>query len=139
MKTRVSFVLGGPASGKGLFCELFTKQFMHHTKHISAGNCLREEINQCLIYKDSPNINKNRYERSLNIKALIDQGNIVPASITVELLRERINNNKKIHYLIDGFPRNWENLKVWEELMDDHTEIKHAFFLECNEETMFNR
>ena len=127
MKTIVSFVLGGPASGKGLFCDNFVKKFKNTTKHISAGNLLREEIEYCLQNK-SKGVSESRYNRSRTIQNIINNGQIVPAMITVELLKENIFLDKSKYYLIDGFPRNYDNLTAWNQEMKTDCEVRHAFF-----------
>ena len=127
MKTIVSFVLGGPASGKGLFCENFIKNFPKTTMHVSAGNLLREEIEYCLKNK-SKDITESRYSRSRTIQDIINNGQIVPAMITVELLKEKIFEDRSKYYLIDGFPRNWDNLIAWNNTMETECDVRQAFF-----------
>lgn len=45
-------------------------------------------------------------------------------------------NNKiylKKEFLIDGFPRNKENLETWEKEMKDIIDFKKVLFFSCNE------
>lgn len=37
-------------------------------------------------------------------------------------------------FLIDGFPRNADNLSGWEKQMDGKADVKFVLFLECPEE-----
>ena len=39
-------------------------------------------------------------------------------------------------FLIDGFPRNEDNLAGWEKQMDDKAEIKFVLFFDCPEEVI---
>ena len=40
-------------------------------------------------------------------------------------------------FLIDGFPRNEDNLAGWEKQMEDKAEIKFVLFFDCPEEVFF--
>lgn len=42
-------------------------------------------------------------------------------------------------FLIDGFPRNEDNLAGWEKQMEDKAEIKFVLFFDCPEEVMHNK
>ena len=42
-------------------------------------------------------------------------------------------------FLIDGFPRNLENLNTWEKLMGDKVEVPFILHLVCSEEVMLSR
>ena len=138
-KTVVNFVLGGPASGKGSFCKTFVGKFPRSVKHISAGDCLREEIRLCGKTENVRSFGGDRIERAGEIQKMIDSVQIVPAQITVDLLWEKIRQDRGISYLIDGFPRNRENLECWNQSMTNNCEVGYAFCLECSEETMLNR
>ena len=37
-------------------------------------------------------------------------------------------------FLVDGFPRNANNLEGWEKVMGDKVDVKFMLFLECTEE-----
>ena len=45
------------------------------------------------------------------------------------------NSTKK--FLIDGFPRNEDNMVGWEKQMGDSVDIKFVLFLECPEEVSY--
>lgn len=42
--------------------------------------------------------------------------------------------DSKNKFLIDGFPRNADNLDGWERQMDGKADVKFVLFLECPEE-----
>lgn len=50
------------------------------------------------------------------INTYIKEGKIVPAEVTIGLLRAAMERSGKNKFLIDGFPRNPENLSVWLEV-----------------------
>ena len=138
-KTIVNFVLGGPASGKGSFCKAFVEKFPDTVKHISAGDCLREEIKLCSEFARISFLQGDRIKRAQRIQKMIDDVQIVPAQITVDLLWEKIQRDRDHLYLIDGFPRNQDNLDCWNKSMVNNCNVGYAFCLDCSEETMLNR
>ena len=97
-KPKVLFVLGGPGAGKGTQCTNLSAEF--GMSHISAGDLLREEM-----ASGSPLGNE--------IAGYIKEGAIVPVRVTVELLRTKIfaMETTANRVLIDGFPRNQDNLE----------------------------
>lgn len=68
----VVFVLGGPGSGKGTNCAKITADFGF--VHLSAGDLLREE-------------KASGSELAKMIDTYIREGKIVPAEVTVRLLK----------------------------------------------------
>ena len=99
-KPMVFFVLGGPGSGKGTQSLKLAKE--HGFVHLSAGDLLREEKN-------------SGSETASMINTYIKEGKIVPGEVTVGLIKKVIEKNgwNQNKYLIDGFPRNKENLDIW--------------------------
>lgn len=96
---RVLFTLGGPGSGKGTQCRLLAAAL--HMQHLSAGELLRRAV-----VTGSP--------QAPTITACLDQGSIVPAQITIALLRSEMQRLGSVPvYLIDGFPRNKDNFDQW--------------------------
>jgi UMP-CMP kinase len=51
------------------------------------------------------------------IKEMMRNGAIVPAAVTVGLLLAAMKKGDKNKFLIDGFPRNEENNRIWHELV----------------------
>jgi UMP-CMP kinase len=94
----VTFVLGGPGAGKGTQCALITENY--GLCHLSAGDLLREERNSGSKLADM-------------INSYIKEGKIVPAEVTIRLLKQAMEKSGKTKFLIDGFPRNVENLSEW--------------------------
>jgi len=127
VKPSIVFVLGGPGSGKGTQCSIIEKRLGF--KHISAGDCLREErISPNSAYGDL-------------IESCIRHGSIVPVSVTCMLLKNKMQQLgwEGGKFLIDGFPRNRENFEGWNTAMGDLVEVKFCLFLDCPEEIMEKR
>jgi adenylate kinase family enzyme len=55
----------------------------------------------------------------------------VPSEITVMLLQKAMEKSglKGGRFLIDGFPRNIENLSTWEKLMNDTVDVPFILHL----------
>jgi len=76
------------------------------------------------------------------IASYIKDGKIVPVKITVNLLKNAMQESMavgKFSFLIDGFPRNEDNNAGWEEVMGDFAEVKFVMFFDCPEEVMEKR
>jgi adenylate kinase len=84
-------LLGAPASGKGTMAQMICEKY--NIAHISTGDIIREKIKQ-----NTP--------ESLELKSIIDKGNLVPDDMVLKMFEERIKNDDcKNGYLLDGFPR----------------------------------
>lgn len=125
MAPKVVFVLGGPGAGKGTQCERIVNEFGF--VHLSAGDLLREE-------RAKPESKNGQL-----IETYIKEGKIVPVEITCKLLEEAMIATGKDKFLIDGFPRNQNNLEGWQKTMSDKAEICFVLFLDCPEEVCVNR
>jgi len=128
-KPNVVFVLGGPGSGKGTQCANIVKNYGF--VHLSAGDLLRGEVN-------------SGSENGQMIAELIKQGKIVPAEVTVGLLKAAIfrhfNESKQTRFLVDGFPRNYDNNRCWiAEMPADLVNTRFVLFMDCPEDVMLQR
>jgi len=66
----------------------------------------------------------------------------VPSDITVNLLANAIHTNfqgGKTKFLVDGFPRNMENLQGWDAKIGDSVNMPFVLFFDCAEEVMRKR
>ncbi|KAG5851267.1 hypothetical protein ANANG_G00091260 [Anguilla anguilla] len=80
--------------------------------HLSAGDLLRAERT------------REGSEFGQLIDRYIKDGRIVPVEITINLLKKAMEetmqlDQEKFRFLIDGFPRNQDNLQGWNSVMDD--------------------
>uniref|UniRef100_A0A131Y1B9 UMP-CMP kinase n=1 Tax=Ixodes ricinus TaxID=34613 RepID=A0A131Y1B9_IXORI len=124
-KPNVVFVLGPPGSGKGTQCQKIVEKFGY--KHLSAGELLREE-------QRTPG---SAYGEE--IATHIKNGTIVPVAITCSLLDRAMKKDGTNKFLIDGFPRNKDNLDGWNDAMSDKVHLQFVLFLECPEQTCVER
>ena len=85
-------LLGAPGSGKGTQAAYIADKY--DLPHISTGDIFRENI-------------KNQTPLGLQVKAVMDSGNLCPDDLTVELVKDRLSKSDcQKGYLLDGFPRN---------------------------------
>lgn len=130
MKPQVVFVLGGPGAGKGTQCSKIVESYNY--THLSAGDLLRAERA------------REGSECGQLIDNYIKEGKIVPVEITISLLRKAMEetmekDEKKFRFLIDGFPRNEDNLQGWNKDMDGKADVKFVLFFDCGDEVCIDR
>ncbi|XP_048127677.1 UMP-CMP kinase isoform X3 [Rhodamnia argentea] len=103
----ITFVLGGPGSGKGTQCAKIVENFGY--THLSAGELLRREI-------------ASNSEDGAMLLDTIKEGKIVPSEVTVKLIQKEMESCGNCKFLIDGFPRNEENRIAFEQIgrVDDN-------------------
>jgi len=126
-KPSIVFVLGGPGAGKGTQCERIVQTFGY--RHLSAGDLLREE-------RQKPG---SQYGEL--IEDYIRNGKIVPVAITCSLIDQAMmsSGDGKNKFLIDGFPRNKDNLDGWEQDMSAKVNLQFVLFFDCPQETCTQR
>ena len=122
-KIHVSFILGPPLAGKGTQATNLVGEF--GCVHLSAGDLLREE-------------RASGSELAEIIESYITQGSIVPVKITLDLIRNAMLKSGSSRFLIDGFPRNFDNLRGWNENMKD-VMVDSCIFLDCPEDELKRR
>ncbi|KAL0304146.1 UNVERIFIED_CONTAM: Pentatricopeptide repeat-containing protein, chloroplastic [Sesamum radiatum] len=118
----VTFVLGGPGSGKGTQCTRIVETFGF--THLSAGDLLRKEIS-------------SNSENGSMILNTIREGKIVPSEVTVKLIQKAIEASENDRFLIDGFPRSEENRIAYERVIGAEPDI--VLFFDCPVEEMVKR
>ncbi|KAJ8357344.1 hypothetical protein SKAU_G00201380 [Synaphobranchus kaupii] len=130
MKPQVVFVLGGPGAGKGTQCAKIVENYSY--THLSAGDLLRAERG------------REGSESGQLIDSYIKEGKIVPVEITINLLRKAMEetmkqDKEKFRFLIDGFPRNQDNLQGWTTVMDSKADVKFVLFFDCCNQVCIDR
>ena len=96
-------LVGPPGAGKGT-------QAVHlaaHYKipHISTGDIFRAKL-------------KNGTELGKQAQSFMDRGELVPDSVTNEMVRDRLGNSDVANgFLLDGFPRNTNQAQVLDQIL----------------------
>ncbi|XP_006634830.2 adenylate kinase isoenzyme 5 [Lepisosteus oculatus] len=122
-KLKIIFVIGGPGSGKGTQCERIAEKY--GLRVLSAGDLLRGELQaDC--------------ERSRLIKDILEQGELLPPELLLELVREAMASSldSTRGFVMDGFPR---DVKQAEEFEAKIAEPSLVLLMECPAETMTKR
>ena len=87
---------------------------------------------------------KKQTENGKLIESIMKEGKIVPVKITCGLIKEKMDScGKKNIFLIDGYPRNKDNIDGWNEVFNgkngNKAEIICLLNLECSEECCVKR
>ena len=123
-KPKIVFVIGGPGCGKGTQCKRIVKNFEYES--FSTGDLLRQYV------KDK----KNGYE---DIENQMKEGKLISSATLMKVLKEYILNSRNKKILVDGYPRNQENIDEWEKQMKGLVDVKGALYIEVSNEEMTKR
>ncbi|AEV28173.1 adenylate kinase family protein [Sphaerochaeta pleomorpha str. Grapes] len=83
--------LGPPGAGKGTIASQAKTHY--DIPHISTGDLFRNNI-------------KNETELGKQVKAILASGNLVPDSVTIAMVKDRLSeDDAKKGFILDGFPR----------------------------------
>jgi adenylate kinase len=119
-------LFGPPGSGKGTQSERLIDKY--GLIHLSTGNLLREEI-------------VKKTQLGLEAKNFMDNGQLVPDSVVIGMIRSAIKNNPNAKgFLFDGFPRTVAQAQALDELLaENQSEINTVLALEVGEEELVGR
>lgn len=97
--------MGPPGAGKGTQAALIKEAFQ--IPHISTGDMFREAM-------------RNETKVGLEAKKYIDNGMLVPDSVTNALVKERLSQaDCKKGFLLDGFPRNISQAEALDNILKE--------------------
>lgn len=125
--------------GKGTQCDRIAKVKTWHI-HLSVGDLLREEIDKSDsdLGKEISNTMKNGslIPAKINCK-LIENVSIYNEYLTLcfSLLKTKRKSGKE-NALIDGFPRDKDNINKWKRSMADKVNMQCVLDLDCDEKVM---
>lgn len=113
-------LLGPPGAGKGTQAKRIADAY--GIPHISTGTILRN--------------NKDTETDYGTPREYIDEGNLVPDAMIIELLEERLEEpDTDDGYILDGFPRTEEQA----EALDDIADLDAAVYLSVTEDNIIER
>lgn len=96
-------LVGPPGAGKGTQAQFLASHFS--IPHISTGDIFRANL-------------KSGTPLGLQAKGFMDKGELVPDSVTNEMVRDRLSQGDVGNgFLLDGFPRNVPQAKVLQEML----------------------
>jgi len=119
-------LFGPPGSGKGTQANKLVEEY--GLLHISTGDLFRHEIG-------------NKTPLGMEAKSYIDKGELVPDSVTVGMLRKKVEENPNVPgYIFDGFPRTIPQAESLDELLfEKGTAVSRLIMLEVPEDEIVNR
>ena len=98
-------LVGPPGAGKGTQAVHLAKYFK--IPHISTGDIFRANL-------------KNGTELGKQAQTFMDRGELVPDSVTNEMVKDRLGNSDVVNgFLLDGFPRNTNQAQVLDQILAD--------------------
>ena len=119
-------IFGAPGSGKGTQSEKIVEKY--GINHISTGDVLRAEI-------------KNGTELGKTAKGYIDQGQLIPDSLMVDILAAKFDSFKDSKGVIfDGFPRTIPQAEALKQMLKERgQEVSVMLDLEVPEDELMTR
>ena len=123
-KPNIVFVIGGPGCGKGTQCKRIIKNFGYTS--FSSGDLLRKYVEE----------KKEGYEE---IHKKMQEGALISSDTVMKVLKSYILNSPNKKILLDGYPRNKENMEIWEKEMKKRILGRNEGRADDNEETIAKR
>ena len=123
-KPRIVFFIGDPQCGKGAQCKRIVSHFKY--QYFSPAGLLIQYVND----------KKDNYKE---IENLMNEGQIIPSSTVMKVLKEYIINSRNKKILIDGYPKKQENIDLWEKEMKNLVEVKGVLYIEISNEEIKKR
>ena len=119
-------LFGPPGSGKGTQATKLVQKY--GLLHISTGDLFRYNL-------------KNNTPLGQEAKKYMDKGDLVPDSVTVKMLKAKVDENKNVPgYIFDGFPRTIPQAEALNILLGDFNEsISALIALEVADEEIVKR
>ena len=119
-------LFGPPGSGKGTQAANLVEKYS--LLHISTGDLFRYEIGN-----DTP--------LGLEAKSYIEKGELVPDSVTVGMLRNKVETNMEVKgYIFDGFPRTIPQAEALDKLLAEKgTVVSKLIMLDVTDDELVKR
>jgi adenylate kinase len=116
--------LGPPGAGKGTQAVTISKE--KNLAHISTGDMLREHVS-------------NETELGKTAKTLLDEGKLVPDSLVIEMLQERLlSKDCDNGAILDGFPRTIAQAESLNKISDEF-KISKVIVFEADRDELIKR
>ncbi|QWF79646.1 adenylate kinase [Amycolatopsis sp. CA-230715] len=119
-------LVGPPGAGKGTQAVALSEQL--RVPHISTGDLFRAHVG-------------DQTPLGQEAKRYLDSGELVPDSVTNEMVRERLADpDAKAGFLLDGFPRNTKQAEVLGEILSESdTSLDAVIQLKVAEDVVVGR
>lgn len=119
-------LFGKPGAGKGTQASFLKEQF--NLIHISTGDLFRSNI-------------QNETPLGLLAKSYMDQGDLVPDQVTIDMLEAKVDQNPKAQgFIFDGFPRTKAQAEALDTfLKEKNMSISATIALEAADDVLVER
>ena len=119
-------IFGKPGSGKGTQANFLKEKYSLY--HISTGDLFRKNIS-------------NKTNLGIEAKSFLDNGDLVPDSVTIKMLENEVLLNKQVKgYIFDGFPRTLAQAKSLDTFLDSiNLKINATIALDVDENELITR
>ena len=119
-------IFGPPGVGKGTQAKILSSKL--NIPHISTGDILRDSVNR-------------KTELGNKAKEIIENGELVPDDLMGKLVKETIINlNYFEGFILDGFPRTIEQVKILEIIFNElNISSPRVVVLKANDDIIVNR
>ena len=119
-------LFGPPGSGKGTQADNLVEHY--DLLHISTGDLFRYEM-------------KNDTPLGLEAKSYIAKGELVPDSVTIGMLKNKVNDNPDVKgYIFDGFPRNIAQAEALDSFLKEKgSEVSKLVALDVQDDEIVKR
>jgi len=123
--TKNLLLFGPPGAGKGTQASFLVEK--EGLKHISTGDLFRKAM-------------KSETTLGQEAKKYVDQGELVPDSVTIGLVDEELQNLRGQGFVLDGFPRTVAQAEALDNLLKSHhLNLNNVVFLEVPEGHLVDR
>ena len=119
-------IFGKPGSGKGTQANFLKEKYSLY--HISTGDLFRKNIS-------------NKTKLGIEAKSFLDNGDLVPDSVTIKMLENEVLLNKQVKgYIFDGFPRTLAQAKSLDTFLNSiNLKINATIALDVDENELITR
>jgi adenylate kinase len=119
-------IFGPPGAGKGTQAAQISAKY--GIPHVSTGDILRASV-------------KEGTELGRVAKSYMDKGELVPDSVMIEIIRDRISRpDSRGGFLLDGFPRTIPQAEALDRMLsNEHIKIDSVISIEVDDEEIVKR
>jgi adenylate kinase len=119
-------LMGAPGAGKGTQADMLQERL--GLPHVASGDLFRENI-------------RNGTDLGKQVKAILDRGDLVPDSITIDMIRQRMSKPDCARGIIlDGFPRTLAQAAALDALFGERGEqLDHVLYIKVASEKLIER
>jgi len=118
-------LFGPPGAGKGTQANFIAEKY--NVSHISTGDVLREAV-------------KNETEVGLHAKSFMDKGELVPDSLVIEIIKQKLTSLNDMKFMLDGFPRTVPQAEALDNMLSElGINLDVVVFLDVDDEEVVQR